>query len=51
MRSDKSKTDSQPEPEPGGEAVCWLERVCDQCGALAEPPAPCWRCGAVLAAE
>ncbi|MGI9823911.1 hypothetical protein [Agromyces sp. Marseille-Q5079] len=34
----------------GGDAVCWLSRVCDECGALVEGvgATPCWRCGAVL---
>ena len=34
--------------EPAGDPVCWLERVCDACGALEDgPPAPvCARCGA-----
>lgn len=41
-----------PEPEEGpragGDAVCWLERVCDRCGALDDgpPTAVCERCGA-----
>ncbi|HEY8911763.1 hypothetical protein [Lacisediminihabitans sp.] len=27
--------------------VCWLERVCQECGALVDGPLPkaCWRCG------
>ncbi len=30
----------------GGEAVCWLDRVCPDCGALTSPDAEaCWRCG------
>ncbi|TXN29186.1 hypothetical protein FVP33_13450 [Lacisediminihabitans profunda] len=31
--------------------VCWLERVCPECGALVEGPLPraCWRCGATVA--
>ncbi|MEU3465227.1 hypothetical protein ABZ721_35485 [Streptomyces sp. NPDC006733] len=35
------------EPE-GGEAACWLDRVCPQCDAVADgpPPARCPRCGA-----
>lgn len=35
---------------PVGESACWLNRVCDECGALVEgqPPVKCWRCGAVL---
>jgi hypothetical protein len=30
-----------------GEPVCWLERVCEDCGALADgpPEAVCARCG------
>lgn len=30
-----------------GDPVCWLERVCPECGALVEAdlPALCWRCG------
>lgn len=36
--------------EPVGGAVCWLESVCDECGALVEAqlPAPCWRCGTTV---
>jgi hypothetical protein len=31
----------------GGDPVCWLERVCDECGAMREDPAApaCARCG------
>jgi len=30
----------------GGDPVCWLDRVCPQCGAFRETPAPrCARCG------
>lgn len=30
----------------GGDAVCWLDRVCPDCGALADSTAAtCWRCG------
>lgn len=31
----------------GGDAACWLSRVCTECGALLEgpPPVACWRCG------
>jgi len=30
----------------GGDAACWLGRVCDNCGALVEGSrgVPCWRC-------
>ncbi len=38
----------QHEVSVGGDPVCWLERVCPDCGALveAELPVACWRCGA-----
>ncbi|HWK20345.1 MAG TPA: hypothetical protein VNR37_06215 [Microbacteriaceae bacterium] len=30
----------------GGETVCWLDRVCAECGALTDSTAEaCWRCG------
>jgi flavin reductase (DIM6/NTAB) family NADH-FMN oxidoreductase RutF len=34
-----------------GDPACWLPRVCDACGALTEAalPAPCWRCGELVA--
>jgi hypothetical protein len=34
------------EDEEGGDSVCWLERVCDACGALADglPEPVCARC-------
>ncbi|MFT7841208.1 hypothetical protein Q5530_34170 [Saccharothrix sp. BKS2] len=34
----------------GGDPVCWLSRVCPECGLLAdgEPPEVCPRCGAAL---
>jgi hypothetical protein len=33
-------------PEMGGDAACWLERVCPECGAINDAPdTPCWRCG------
>ncbi|MFF3594483.1 hypothetical protein [Kitasatospora indigofera] len=36
-----------PEPE-GGEAACWLNRVCPECDAVLDkaPPVVCHRCGA-----
>lgn len=39
--------DSTPE---GGESVCWLDRVCPECGRLADtaPPTVCARCGSPL---
>ncbi|SEG77348.1 hypothetical protein SAMN05216223_110211 [Actinacidiphila yanglinensis] len=31
----------------GGDPACWLDRVCEQCGAFRETAAPeCARCGA-----
>lgn len=35
-----------PGPE-GGDPVCWLHRVCPECGAFADtaPPTVCHRCG------
>ncbi|MGQ0630744.1 MAG: hypothetical protein ACT4P1_06845 [Sporichthyaceae bacterium] len=35
----------------GGDAVCWLDQVCPDCGAMreAEPPTPCPRCGSTTA--
>lgn len=33
----------------GGEAACWLDRVCPECGALNDDAQAtrqdCWRCG------
>jgi hypothetical protein len=31
----------------GGDEVCWLDRLCPECGALPSAGEPtCWRCGA-----
>lgn len=33
--------------EPG-DPVCWLHRLCPECGAMPsedDPDGPCWRCG------
>ncbi|WP_369185129.1 hypothetical protein [Streptomyces sp. Y1] len=34
--------------DEGGEPVCWLDRVCPECGRLRERPGPepCENCGA-----
>ncbi|MQA24186.1 MAG: hypothetical protein GEU94_01670 [Micromonosporaceae bacterium] len=39
--------------DQGGESVCWLPRVCPECGRLAdaEPPTTCERCGAAIGIE
>ena len=37
------------EPDEGGDAACWVHRVCGECGRLAERPGPrCEACGAEL---
>ena len=41
-------------PEPAGDPVCWLDRVCPACGRLAEgEPRPdrCPECGELLPEE
>ena len=42
-----------PPEDPGGDAVCWLSRVCPDCGLFLEQPLPtvCPRCGATVPAE
>jgi hypothetical protein len=43
------QTDSRPPGDPeGGDAACWLDRVCTACGAIqdAAPFDRCTRCGA-----
>jgi rubrerythrin len=39
--------------EEGGEAACWLNRVCPECGRMADedPPTHCPGCGTELPAE
>ncbi|NEE02970.1 hypothetical protein [Phytoactinopolyspora halotolerans] len=36
--------------DTGGESVCWLPQVCEDCGRLAddEPPTVCAACGASI---
>ncbi|MCP2163290.1 hypothetical protein [Goodfellowiella coeruleoviolacea] len=57
-----SDNDPQRDPETaaaapadaqGGDPVCWLSRVCPECGLFVEdePPAVCGRCGAAVPAE
>jgi rubrerythrin len=45
---DKTGEDKTGEDTAGGEPVCWLARVCPECGLLADGdlPAVCPRCGA-----
>ncbi|MEJ8282100.1 hypothetical protein [Pseudonocardia spirodelae] len=37
-----------------GDPVCWLDRLCPDCGAMPSPeddgglPQSCWRCGAAV---
>jgi hypothetical protein len=39
-------TDDRPEPvEEGGDPACWLDRVCEECGAFLEGDAADHRCG------
>lgn len=42
--------DAAEEPDEGGDEVCWLNRVCPECGGLADeaPPVSCPRCGTVI---
>jgi ribosomal protein S27AE len=37
----------------GGDPVCWLSRVCPDCGLFLdeEPPVVCGRCGARVTAD
>ncbi|HEX9995066.1 MAG TPA: hypothetical protein VGB14_19235 [Acidimicrobiales bacterium] len=37
-----------PPEEQGGDAACWLDRVCDACGRLVEEGDTCPACGAPL---
>jgi hypothetical protein len=43
---------ASPEVVPGGDPVCWLSRVCPECGLFVEGalPAVCARCGASVVA-
>ena len=42
-----------PEPVEGGDPVCWLPRVCPECGRLADedPPTRCPACGTELTGD
>jgi len=39
-----------PDDDQGGDPACWMHRVCDECGRLADedPPTRCPSCGAQL---
>ena len=39
-----------PDREEGGDPACWANRVCPECGRLADasPPTACPRCGAQI---
>jgi hypothetical protein len=41
-----ASVDAEEPWDQGGDAACWLGRVCDNCGALIEGSRgmPCWRC-------
>jgi hypothetical protein len=44
--SDDNVARDEEATDQGGDAACWLGRVCDNCGALIEGSrgVPCWRC-------
>ncbi|MEU5272391.1 hypothetical protein AB0G77_28400 [Streptomyces hygroscopicus] len=46
---DRRTPDPAPAEPEGGEAACWLEKVCAECGAIQDtaPFDRCARCGAV----
>ncbi|TDQ66009.1 hypothetical protein EV188_1011261 [Actinomycetospora succinea] len=39
--------------DAGGDPACWMHRVCDACGRLADedPPTHCPSCGKLLEAD
>jgi hypothetical protein len=46
--TERSDERPDPIPEEGGDAACWANRVCPECGRLneAERPVVCEACGA-----
>jgi hypothetical protein len=42
-----------PGPNEGGDAACWLPRVCPSCGRLADsdPPTVCAYCGTEITGD
>jgi rubrerythrin len=51
--SDQESPQRHDAEEPGGDPACWLRRVCQACGAMAEqdPPTTCPACGAAMTAD
>jgi ribosomal protein S27AE len=49
---DPAETGGAGVEDGGGDAVCWLHRLCPECGAMPteEARGRCWRCGAPLPA-
>jgi hypothetical protein len=47
-RVDPTALPTPPDPDEGGDAACWANRVCPECGRLneAERPVVCENCGA-----
>jgi rubrerythrin len=47
---DAMNADGPTTGDEGGDPVCWLNRVCPDCGLLTdeEPPLTCPRCGATI---
>ncbi|BBF99416.1 MULTISPECIES: hypothetical protein [Pseudonocardia] len=44
------RRDPEPAEEEIGDPVCWLDRLCPECGAMPSEddrfgPRRCWRCG------
>ena len=51
-------SDDEARIDVGGDAACWLSKLCPECGAMLESPDECWRCrarfdadGAVVSAD
>jgi rubrerythrin len=53
MADDPPRRRSPGPDDEGGDPACWLNRVCPDCGRLAdeEPPTRCPACGAQLVAD
>jgi ribosomal protein S27AE len=47
MREPSGADDTDLTDDAGGDPVCWLNRLCPECGAMPTGGATtCWRCGA-----